>query len=105
MKARTTSSVKKAQESQPSAPEEEEKKSPPSAPEKEEQKNWPCLMKTVEDGQRKFKNFTIGGGKDFRPNLKEFKRDDRGDWQSLKSFQAWTTYLLQQKRSPLDLSG
>ena len=80
MKARITSSVKKAQESQPSAPEEEEKKSPPSAPEKEEQKNRPCLMKTVEDGQRKFVNFTIGGGKDFRPNLKEFKRDDRGDW-------------------------
>ena len=80
MKARRTSSVKKVQESQPSAPEEEEKKSPPSAVVEEEQKNRPCRLTEIEGDQWKFESFNTGGGIDYRSSLPEFKKDDRGDW-------------------------
>ena len=79
MKARKTSSVKKVQKSQPSAPEEEEKKSQPSAPVEEEQKNRPIQMTHIENGQMKFEDFNRGGGKDYKPDIKPFKMDDRGD--------------------------
>ena len=36
-------------------------------------------MTGIEDGQRKFEDFNRGGGIDYRPNIKEFKRDDRGN--------------------------
>ena len=80
MKARKTSSVKKVQKSQPSAPEEEEKKSLPSAHVEEEQKNRSIQMTHIEKGQMKFEDFNRGGGKDYRPTIPEFKKDDRADW-------------------------
>ena len=78
-KARRAAAVKDAQKPQPSAPEEEEEKDLPPTPVEVKQKNRPCLMKTVEDGQKKFEDFNVGGGVDYRPNIKEFKRDDRGN--------------------------
>ena len=79
MKALRASAVMEAQKSQPSVPDEKEQKSQPSAPVEEEQKSRPVQMTQIEDGQRKFEEFNTGGGKDYRPDIPPFKKDDRGD--------------------------